>query len=458
MRRGSLLWTFSAAFLLVLVLGVLLQGVLVAAILGPASRSWRLASRQSAAREVAAVVADSLERGPSDVAEILRRAAAKEPNLVFVFRDRDGPPVASREGPLLEGGMRRLLQARGARRGGPLPHAPVVVRGEVRGDIVALPARPDRALWPPGTPRPGLLFLPVAAVLAGAAGFVLFRRLRRRLEWLEDRVRRVAAGDLDARVEEPGADEIGRLGESFNVMAERLKESRETEVAADQQRRRFLADVTHDLATPLTSIRGYAETLLDPGVLKSPEEREEYIRFIHEEAVRMDRLVVDLLDLARVESGNVRLDLTRLDLAALARQEAARLQRAFEDAGLRLEVADAEPVFVAADARRTEQVVSNLLRNALAHVPRGGTVGLRVERAPGAAARLIVEDTGPGFDEADLPFLFDRFYRGAPARTAGGTGLGLAIVRGIARAHGGEAAAENRPGGGARVVVTLPPA
>jgi len=297
-------------------------------------------------------------------------------------------------------------------------------------------------------------------VLAGTAGFLLFRRLHRRLERLEASVGRVASGDLDTRVVEPGRDEIGRLGEAFNTMAGRLKESREALLAVDEQRRRFLADVTHDLATPLTTIRGYAETLLDPGVLKSPEERDEYVRFIHEEAIRMDALVADLLDLARVESGSVPLERSRVDLAALAREEAARSRRALDEAGLALEIDAAGPVFVLADPRRIEQIVTNLLRNAMAHVPSGGTVRVRVERAPAdaTAARLVVEDDGPGIDTADLPFVFDRFYRGAPSRPAGGTGLGLAIVRGLSRAHGGDATAENAPGGGARITVTLPAA
>jgi signal transduction histidine kinase len=225
-------------------------------------------------------------------------------------------------------------------------------------------------------------------------------------------------------------------------------------VDVDQQRRRFLADVTHDLATPLTTIRGYAETLLDPRVPKSVAEREQYLRFIMEEAARMDGLVAELLDLARVESGGLPLEKERVDLTAIAREGAARMRRVFEEAGLRLTAPEGESVIAVADAARIEQVVVNLLQNALQHAR--AEVRIHAEPAPAGGARLVVEDDGPGFAAEDLPFVFERFYRADPSRPAGGTGLGLAIVRGIARAHGGDATAENRAEGGARVTVTLP--
>ena len=123
-----------------------------------------------------------------------------------------------------------------------------------------------------------------SAILAALAGFLLFRVFARRLATLENNVRRIAEGDLDVRIKGAGHDEIGRLGEAFNVMSENLKESHDRLIDADRQRRRFLADVTHDLSTPLTTIRGYAETLLDPKVPKSQEETARYLQFIQEEA------------------------------------------------------------------------------------------------------------------------------------------------------------------------------
>ncbi len=455
----SLLWTFTGAFLAVLLGGVLLQVVILAAVLRPAAQHWRAVTREAIARTTAASVGDAIASGGTDLPAILRRAAGKEPALVFAYRDSTGKVVSSV--PPGEGhpGMQILLHALERGRGRRIvATAPVRVNGEKRGELLVVPRMPDRGLWPEGIPRPWVLFLPVAAILAGVAGFLLFRGLARRLEHLEDRVRRVAEGDLDARVADPRRDEIGRLGDALNAMAGRLQESREQLLDADRQRRRFLADVTHDLATPLTTIRGYAETLIDPAVPKSSEETERYLRFIQEEAIRMDALVADLLDLARVESGGIPLDRETIDLADLARAEAERIRPAFVEAGLALDVPlpDAAGPEASADRRRLEQLLSNLLGNALRHVPAGGRVWVRVERAAEGGRLLIVEDDGPGFPAQDLSLVFERFYRGNPARPSGGTGLGLAIVRGIARAHGGDATAENRPGGGARVIVRLP--
>jgi signal transduction histidine kinase len=286
----------------------------------------------------------------------------------------------------------------------------------------------------------------------------------------------VAAGDFQARIPDPGQDELGRLGQSLNRMSSRLAEARERLERAEQQRRRFLADVTHELSTPLTSIRGFAETLCDPAVTVTEQERQTYLKDIQEESKRMDLLIADLLDLARLERGGVELEMVDLDWAALAREVARRYQPFFEERGLKLRwrpaagqstgtrrtedapEKPAAPVWVWADGRRLEQVLTNLLTNALRYVPRGGEVSLSVEEVGSAVppvARLTVEDDGPGFTSHDLPLVFDRFYRADPSRSAGGTGLGLAIVREIVRAHDGRVWAENRVEGGARLCVEL---
>lgn len=455
--RGSLLWTFTGAFLAVLVGGIVIQAILVATVLQPTVRYWRTTTRQTIARAAAAGVADALSAGNHDIAAVLRSAARVDPSLLFVYRDRAGGIVSSRDLGEMPPGIRMLL--RGSERGRGrrvIGSAPVLVDGLQVGDLLVLPPRPDRMLSSEGMPRPWILFLPTAALLAGAAGLLLFRGMARRLSHLEDRVRRVAEGDLAARVADGGTDELGRLGAAFNGMAARLEESREKLTEADQQRRRFLADVTHDLATPLTTIRGYAETLLDPAVAKSREETERYLRFIQEEAVRMDSLVADLLDLARVEAAGIPLSREPVDLAGLADAVIRRMRPSFAEAGLDLTGPTQEqrvPTIV--DRARIEQLLSNLLGNALRYVQAGGMVSVRIESNP-EATDLVVEDDGPGFAPGDLPHVFERFYRGNPARPSGGTGLGLAIVRGIARAHGGDATAENRPERGARIVVRLP--
>lgn len=463
------MWTFTGAFLVVLLAGIVLQIVLVAGVLRPAQRHWRSTTREAIARTVASGIADALAGGEENVLPLLQAAAGSDRIHIVIYRDRSGEMIASHEDPGLRRRM-RMLRHRPPGGGAPglgppdgrLRHifgtAPVVVDGETRGEVYVFPRRPDRPFALEGASHPWLLLLPLAAILAAIAGFLLFRALARRLAHLEDRVRRIAEGDLDVRVTGAGGDEIGRLGEAFNMMSIRLKESREQLVNADRQRRRFLADVTHDLATPLTTIRGYAETLLDPNVPKSTEEADRYLQFIQEEAERMDALVADLLELARVESGSVQLQREATDLVELVRGEVERMRPAFSDADVGIDGPESsrQRIEAAVDRRRTEQLVANLLRNALQHLGAGGSARVRVEFAGEATAQIVVEDNGPGFDPEDLPNVFERFYRGDRARRSGGTGLGLAIVRGIARAHGGEAIAENRQEGGARVIVRLP--
>jgi two-component system phosphate regulon sensor histidine kinase PhoR len=249
-------------------------------------------------------------------------------------------------------------------------------------------------------------------------------------------------------------------------MTERLAESRQRLDEAEQQRRRFLADVTHELSTPLTSIRGYAETLLDPHVPVTAEERAAYLGHVLEESRRMDALLHDLLDLARLEAGVGETVRERIDLVALVRHATQRHAPRFAQAGLALHwkpesVASAG---VDADGRRLEQVVDNLLANALRYVPRTGSVWVGVDVCDGAAegptgppeVRLVVEDDGPGFPPGSLDSVFDRFYRADPSRPSGGTGLGLAIVKEIVLRHGGTVRASGRDEGGARIEVRLP--
>ncbi|MBD3163209.1 MAG: HAMP domain-containing protein, partial [Candidatus Eisenbacteria bacterium] len=439
--RRSLLWTFTGAFLLVLLVGIILQGTLVALVLGPAARHWRTTTRNAIARSVADRIEDAVAAGQTDLQPIVRDAALQQGGLVVVYRPIEGRPVGSGADGAPLGALEERPFGRPGRRGGPqgplrgpwrrtAGAAEVAVGGEKIGDVFVLPPRPDPGFRLEGVRRPWLLFLPLAALLAGAAGFLLFRLFARRLAHLEQNVRRVAEGDLGAEVTDPGSDEIGRLGASFNLMARRLRESRDALIAVDRQRRRFLADVTHDLATPLTTIRGYAETLRDPKVPKDPEEIDRYLRFIQEEADRMDGLVADLLDLARVESGQRPLERETVDLRGLVAGEAARLRPRFREAGIALEGPESEgpPVEATVDRRRVEQLLVNVLQNAFQHLPGGGIVRVSVGRSPEDGGEILVEDDGPGFREEDLPHVFERFYRGDPARPSGGTGLGLAIV------------------------------
>ena len=288
----------------------------------------------------------------------------------------------------------------------------------------------------------------------------MFRAVVRRLRALEALATEVSGGNLGARVSDPGSDEIGRLAQSLNNMTASLADAREKILASDGQRRQLLADITHELATPLTSIRGYAETLLEPSVPISDEERATYLGDILHESKRMDLLINDLLELTRLEAGAITLGREHLDWVALCRNMVARFQPRFREAALTLEFsASAREAWVDADGRRLEQVIENILMNAIRYVPQGGSVSVSVTRDASIASnscRMTVADDGPGFLPADLPHVFDRFYRASTARSTSGSGLGLAIVQEIVRRHGGQVHAENAQPHGARIYVDLP--
>jgi signal transduction histidine kinase len=476
----------------VLVTATLLQGLIIFIVVEPIGARFAAGRADDVARDVAGALGELEEATEMAVAGVLREHRPDLRSLVVVFLPENGPPIFDRPMPpraFADMGLVPLLGADSARvrafpgprsghrppreggRGGPprfdeedrlrgrsevLARYPVSARSGLRGEVVVTGRRHPSRLWPEHTPRPILVFLPVAIALAAAGGLLLFRVLLRRLRALEELAGRVARGDLAARVVDPGSDEIGRLGRSLNLMTESLSDARDRIETQDAQRRRLLADVSHELATPLTSIRGYAETLLDPGVPKSESERTEYLENVLDESNRMDLLIQDLFELTRLEAGAERLELERLDWSALCRRIVERFAARAKDAAITISWRGVDrAAWVNADGRRLEQVLENLLLNALRYVPRGGVVEVSVEDAA-AGHVLRVEDDGPGIPEDDLPHVFDRFYRADPSRTDGGSGLGLAIVKEIVARHGGRIFAANQEGGGAAFQVELP--
>jgi signal transduction histidine kinase len=336
--------------------------------------------------------------------------------------------------------------------------------GFPRGEVLVI--RPIPPTGPSGrfdTLTP-FLYLPIAILASAIAGLLMVRLLVRRLRAMEALAARVAEGDLTVRVSDKSGDEIGRVAEGLDRMTDRLASARARLEENERQRRQLFADITHELATPLTSIRGNAETLLDPAIPLTPEERDRYLRGIREEARRLDRLTRDLFDLARLEAGASRLAPEPLDWAALCRNTIERFQPRFQNAGLALEWRGPErEAWIEADGHRLEQVLENLLANALRYVPSGGRVDVGLASLDGTDHfELRVEDDGPGIEASDLPELFERFYRAPGAKPArgqdqlDGSGLGLAIVRAIAEQHGGSVAAATRIPHGLSISVTLP--
>jgi two-component system sensor histidine kinase BaeS len=289
-----------------------------------------------------------------------------------------------------------------------------------------------------------------AAVAAIAVSLWLVRRLTQPLQAMERTARAIAGGDLEARVGLPGTDvddEFAAVGRAIDTMAAELSRHRSLE-------RAFLMSISHDLRTPLTSIRGYAEAVAE-GAADDEESRRRAALIIEAEARRLERLVADLLELARLDAREWVLHLGPVDVSEVARHAAMALEPAAREVGLQLVWAgEPGPVMAAADAERLAQVVANLVENALKYAAR--TVEVTARPVPGGA-EIAVADDGPGIDPDDLPRVFERLYtsRRQPGRKVG-TGLGLAIVRELVTAMGGRVDVGRTTEGGTRFVVALP--
>lgn len=257
----------------------------------------------------------------------------------------------------------------------------------------------------------------------------------------------VAAGNLSARVEETGRGGLSRLARAFNRMTGELEQ-------ADKRRRNLTADVAHELRTPLHIIQGNLEGVLD-GVY---EPTEEHIRATLAETRSLGRLIEDLRVLSLAEAGELPLAREQIDVGELLADVQTSFSGQAESAGVALAVEPpTAPLTVTADVGRIDQVLNNLVANALRHTPSGGQVTMAA-RALQDQVEIAVRDTGEGIAEEDLPYVFDRFWRGDPSRdrSAGHSGLGLAIARQLARAHGGELTVASRAGEGATFTLTLP--
>jgi len=333
---------------------------------------------------------------------------------------------------------------------------PIQVGGEPVGRVVVLPGGPPFS-------RIVRQFGPTIALVAGSVlvvgtsliAFVVFGPARRRLKAVQAATDRLGAGDLDARAPEQGGDEVTAVARSFNRMAEELASRTRALEAADAARRQLLADVSHELSTPLTAMRGYLETLSMPELDLDAPTRERYLQIVSEETHRLERIVGDLLDLARLEGGGGSLRQEPVDIAALFDRVAARHERELRQRQIRLERhVDAGAGRVVGDPDRLEQALQNLAANALRHTPDGGQITLTSSPDPGGI-RLTVRDTGPGIPPEHLPRIFERFYKADAARkAAGGSGLGLSIVKAIVERHRGVITARND--GGAVFEIVLP--
>ncbi len=265
-------------------------------------------------------------------------------------------------------------------------------------------------------------------------------------------------GDYAQRVVPPASqDEIEHLSLAFNAMADTI-EADVTELRRQEQLRRdLIANIAHDMLTPLTAVQGFSEALADD-VITNARVRQETAQLIGREVQRLRRLVSDMQQMTSLEAGRLQFDFAPLNLYELVNETVAVIEFECNQAGitLRNEMSPWLPL-VQADGDRITQVLLNLLDNARRHTPAGGTITIGAE--PNERGLTVwVSDTGTGIDAADLPYIFERFYRADRSRTGatGGSGLGLSIVKAIITAHGGTIRAQSEPGMGTRVLFTLP--
>ena len=337
--------------------------------------------------------------------------------------------------------------------------APVIQNGMPIGRVIVLPGGPS--FWRILT-RLGPSMAPVAAGVLGVGmmviAFVVFGPARRRLRAVQDATERLGGGDLDARAPEHGGDEVAAVARSFNKMAEELASRARALEAADSTRRQLLADVSHELMTPLTAMRGYIETLSMSELKLDGPTRERYLRIVTDETHRLENIIGDLLDLARLEGGGTSMRKERVDVKAIFTRVASRHERELQERGVRL-VQRVEPgaEVVIGDSDRLEQALQNLAANALRHTPEGGEIILSSTSVPDGSM-LSVRDTGGGIPDEHLPLIFERFYKVDAARkAAGGSGLGLSIVKAIVERHGGRISARNDNGAVFEIVLPSKP-
>jgi len=335
--------------------------------------------------------------------------------------------------------------------------APVHVGGRVAAALLVARGRPPGAIARELAPWLAVGFAALLVAGTALAATAIFRPAHARLRDLEDAVRRFGDGDRSARASAAGGDEVSVVARAFNRMADEAAAREAALVDADRARRQLLADVSHELRTPLTSIRGYAETLTLPGFAPASAKGQQAVHVVAVEAQRLEQIVNDLLDLARLDAGGAPLDITTLQVRELFTRVQERHARdaAALSIALDAEIApDAQEV--RGDRVRLEQALQNLAANAVRHARPEGQVRLSAARE-GDALVLRVTDDGEGIPAEHLPRVFDRFYKADPSRTdGGGTGLGLSIVKAIVERHGGTVSVASTPGIATTFEVRLP--
>ncbi len=288
----------------------------------------------------------------------------------------------------------------------------------------------------------------VALAIAILLIYIFSLKLSRPLKQIKSAAARISNGEFEKRVDIKSKDEIGELAGAFNQMAVALQN-------IEEMRRGFIANVSHELRTPMTSIRGFIEGILDGTI--PPEKQNHYLTIVRDETNRLNRLVNDLLDLAKMESGELKMNITTIDINELLRKCVIKFETMFIEKELSVDADfEEEDMMVKGDSDALERVLYNLMHNAIKFTPMGGRISL-VTRKNKDLIEVTVRDSGIGIEESELDMIWDRFYKSDKSRSRDktGTGLGLAIVRNIINEHGQTIRAESQPGEGTAFIFTL---
>jgi two-component system sensor histidine kinase BaeS len=447
-QAHSLYWRIAIGFIACIAIVLAIQGVLL---LWMVSR-FDPDSRTNFTLRVANDLAHELVTHPElDVDRFVRAHYPDPPRAFYVIMtDRTvvaigdrAPQESAVDGVLRQFERPNLTAIPRSWEVAPYWAAPILVAGHVRGTVAVVPQEIMQELGP------RIAVTGIALLIAGtllAAQFI-FTPAHRRLTALQEAARELGAGNLEARAPSGGRDEVSAVARVFNQMAEAIAEHAKEIAEADRMRRLLLADVSHELMTPLTAMRGYQEKLAADRRVSAASDLMNYVGIIGEESLRMEHIVRDLLDLARLEGGGGSLDTQDVFTESLLGRVAARHESAALERGVTLVThVDAGAELVWGDPLRLEQALQNLAANALRHVNRGGTVSV-IAKLNGQQVEIAVADTGSGVAPEHIPFIFDRFYKADPSRAASdaGSGLGLSIVKAIVERHGGSVTVTSEP-------------
>jgi len=302
-----------------------------------------------------------------------------------------------------------------------------------------------------------IVLLVFASGMAMMLGYFLSSTVIERIQLLKDAAEKLATGDLKTRVSVNGRDEVAALAVTFNQMAEKLQAADQMQRELESLRRDLIAWVSHDLQTPLTSMRAILEALSD-GVVEDPETIKRYLNTAQRDVRSLSALIDDLFQMAQLDAGGFPLNLAKASLGDLVSDTLESFTQLAKQQEITLEGqvdSDVDPVMM--DTQAIGRVLNNLIGNALRHTANGGRVSVWVRRTA-QGVEVIVSDTGEGIRAEDLPHIFERFYRGEKSRNrgTGGAGLGLAIARGIVQAHGGDIKVESYTGKGTQFTFHIP--